>query len=257
MAFKRQKVNILGVSVDDISLDSALKSILSLAKAKNRGKVVVTVNSEFVMLARRNPQFMRILNGADLALADGQWIVNSKLILGGREHDRVTGVDLIEKLCSLSSEKAIRVGFLGGFGSVADRVSKRQEEANKGLRVAFSMAGDPTIGHDLRLKTAISKFGRVDILFVAYGMGQQEFWIERMKDKLDVGVFIGVGGAFDYISGVKKRAPKFMQSAGMEWLWRLIWEPSRVWRMRVLPLFAILVFGNFLKNGQKIFFDKN
>src|SRR3990167_1447893 len=106
---ERRKVNILGVNVDDICEVDAVKSVLKLAEGKDRGKVVATVNSEFVMMAQRDPDFAQILNNANLALADGQWIVNSKLILGGKEHDRVTGVDLIEKVCEMSANKAIRV----------------------------------------------------------------------------------------------------------------------------------------------------
>ena len=244
---KRHKINILGVDVDDISQSNAVKSVLKLAGSRNKGKFVATVNTEFVMMARRDPDFARILTSADLALPDGQWVVNSKLILGGREHYRVSGVDLVEKVCQMSAEKAVRVGFLGGFGGVANEVAKRQKEANPNLKVVVSMAGDPTIGQDSKLKSAISRFGRIDILFVAYGMGCQELWIDRVKNKLNVGVFIGVGGAFDYISGAKRRAPKLMQKFGLEWLWRLVMEPARIWRMRVLPIFVILVFGQFLK----------
>ncbi|MDP2632133.1 MAG: WecB/TagA/CpsF family glycosyltransferase, partial [Candidatus Curtissbacteria bacterium] len=193
--------------------------------------------------------------------------------LGGREHERVTGVDLIEKLCVKSAEKAISVGFLGCFGGVAETVSKRQKEQNPGLKVVFASSGDPAIGYDLRLKKELLGVGRIDILFVAYGMGQQEFWIERNRrslssnknrhslssnrhslssnrhslssNRLDVGVFIGVGGAFDYLSMVKMRAPRQLQNIGLEWLWRLLMEPARIWRMRVLPVFAILVIGQF------------
>ena len=253
--FKRHKIDILGVSVDDISERDAIKSVLKLAQSKRGGKFVATVNSEFVMMARRDMEFAKILNSADLALPDGQWIVNSKLILGGREHDRVAGVDLVENVCISVANEAIRVGFLGGFGGVANEVAKRQRKANPNLKVAFSMAGNPTMGLDSRLKSAILQFGRVDILFVAYGMGKQEFWIERMKNKLNVGVFVGVGGAFDYISGVKARAPKFMQKLGFEWLFRLAMDPVRVWRMRVLPIFAVLVFWQFLKIFKKRIFD--
>jgi len=88
-------------------------------------------------------------------------------------------------------------------------------------------------------------------LFVAYGMGQQEFWIERMRGKLNVGVFIGVGGAFDFIADVKKRAPKYVQNLGFEWLWRLWLEPIRIRRMRVLPLFLLLMMGEALRKKLK------
>jgi len=240
------RIDILGVAVDDFTFDEAISGILKLAERKNRGSYVVTVNSEFVMMARRNREFARILAGADLALADGKWVVFSKLILGGRAHDRITGVDLVEKLCARCAKKPIRIGFLGGFTHVAKTLAKRQKSLNPNLKVVFAEAGDPAIGYDLRLKSQLNRFGRVDILFVAYGMGKQEKWVQRMKS-LDVGVFIGVGGAFDYLADVKRRAPKLWQVWGMEWLWRLILEPARIWRMRVLPAFFVLVLGQFIK----------
>ncbi|OGD93007.1 hypothetical protein A2697_05110 [Candidatus Curtissbacteria bacterium RIFCSPHIGHO2_01_FULL_41_44] len=247
----RPRINVLGVEVDDISQRKAVGTILEMAGDKEGGKYVVTVNSEFVMLAGRDPIFLKILNGADLAVADGQWLVWAKLIFGGKEHDRVTGVDLVEKLCERCAKKAISVGFLGGFGSVAEMAAKRQKSKNPTLPVVFADSGDPTMGQDSRLKKRFLAIGRVDILFVAYGMGQQEFWIKRNKNSLDVGVFIGVGGAFDYLSMVKKRAPMWLQGAGFEWLWRLMAEPWRAKRMlRVFPLFWVLVFWQWFKNLQ-------
>lgn len=251
-----RKVNILGIEVDDISLKFALDAIIKMAAGEKRGKYVVTVNSEFVMLARRNREFCRILNNADLALADGVGVVWAKLIFGGKEHDRIAGVDLVEKLCEISAKKAIVVGFLGGFGDLANMVKVRQIFKNPGLKVVFADPGDPAMGYDLRLKRQLAARGGVDILFVAYGMGQQEFWIDRVKSQLPVGVFIGVGGAFDYLSMVKKRAPGAAQRSGFEWLWRLILEPRRAWRMRVLPIFAILVFLAWFRKNLTIF-DKN
>lgn len=250
MVLKRRKINVLDVNVDDISQELAVDAIVKMAKSRKKGQYVVTVNSEFVMLAKRDPKFRRILNGADLAVADGQWVVWAKLIFGGKEHDRVTGVDLVEKLCEVCSKKSITVGFLGGFGDVAEKVSKRQVIEHPGLKVVLSEPGDPAIGYDLKLKEKISAKGGVDILFVAYGMGQQEFWIERVRNKLQVGVFIGVGGAFDYLAGVKTRAPKLFQNLGVEYLWRLAMEPSRARRMlRVFPLFWVLVLFAGLRRG--------
>lgn len=262
MAIKRQannkvivRVDVCGVKIDDISLSDAIKRIFLLAASGKKGHQVVTVNSEFVMLARRDPNFSEILEKADLALADGMFVVISKLIFGGKIQGRITGVDLVNEVSRQSVKKAVRIGFLGGFSGVADRLSKRQQKNNPGIKIVLAIPGDPAIGYDLKLREEISAVGRIDILFVAYGMGQQEFWIERNRKYLDVGVFIGVGGAFDYIAGVKRRAPVFMQNIGMEWLWRLIYEPTRVWRMRVLPAFFFLVvfrwfskIFTFLKN---------
>ncbi len=240
-------IHVLGVKVGDINEKTAISRILTLAKDTRGHHYVVTVNSEFVMFARRDPNFARVLESADLALADGTGVVLAKLILGGKAQSRVTGVDVVDKLCRQSAKRAIRVGFLGGFGGVASDVSKRQKAKFPGLKVVFTESGNPTMGQDLRLRKAISAAGRIDILFVAFGMGKQEFWISRNIKRLNIGVAIGVGGAFDYISLVKKRAPKLMQTVGMEWLWRLVTEPVRIWRMRVLPVFAVVVIGQFLR----------
>lgn len=264
MALKRQvnnkvdnstipKINIFGVKVADISSQNAVLEVLKLAKPENRGKYVVTVNSEFVMKARRDANFAKILSNADLALADGWWVVQSRLISGGKEQDRLTGVDLVEMVCKEAADKAIRVGFLGGFGSVANDVAKRQKTRLTSLKVVMAEPGDPSKEADLRLKQHFLEIGRVDVLFVAYGMGKQEFWIDRMRKSLDVGVFIGVGGAFDYLSGRKKRAPKILQNLGFEWLWRLLLEPTRIWRQRIIPVFFLMILTKLIKSK----FSKN
>lgn len=257
MDLKRQKIDILGVKVDDISEKAALDEIWALATDKKRHHYAVTVNSEFVMLAYRNEDFARIINESDLSLPDSAGVVLAKLILGGKEKNRVTGVDLIDKICAKSQGLPIRIGFLGGFHNVADVVKKRQLQKFPKYNIVFAKEGNPTIGHDLRLRKAINSAGGIDVLFVAYGMGQQEFWIKRNIGYINVGLAIGVGGAFDYLAKIKPRAPFLTQKLGLEWLWRLSIEPSRAWRMRVLPVFAVLVVGQlFLQNVQNVFKKK-
>lgn len=249
------KISVFGVDVDDISLDEAAKMIVNLAGSGQREKYVVTVNAEFVMKAKKDHKFAKILANADIAVADGWWVAFSKLIMGGHAQGRITGVDLIETVCKLSGNKPIGVGFFGGFGGVAAEVAKRQKLASPSLKVVYYGPGDDTTSSNLRLKVPKSLSRRIDILFVALGMGKQEFWIEKWAKKLDVGVFIGVGGAFDYIAGVKKRAPKFLQENGLEWLWRLILEPKRLWRQRTLPIFFLMVMSEIFR--QKFFPKKN
>lgn len=253
--WKVPKIDILRVKVDDISKNFAIDRIIELSGDKEKSHYVVTINSEFVMLARHNRQFFDILANADLALPDGAGVVFSKRIFGGKVQDRVTGVDLVDQICARIRNRPVRVGFLGGFDDVAEIVAKRQKIKNPGLRVVIARPGDPSIGYDLRLKKMISAVGRVDILFVAYGMGQQEFWIKRNKNRLNIGVFIGVGGAFDYLSMVKKRAPFVFQRWGMEWLWRLLMEPQRIVRMRVLPVFLVLVLWSWIFKNLKSLFN--
>lgn len=252
MDLKRQKINILGVGVDDISFDDAILRILELAQDKRECHYVVTVNAEFVMLARRDKNFKKVLDGADLAVADGWWVVWAKKIMGGCVYTKISGVDVVEKVCEAASGKAITVGFLGGWDGIAKALEKRQNAKYSELKIVMAESGEATIGkeeaflHDLKLK------GRIDVLFVAYGMGKQEFWLQRNLSKFDVGVAIGVGGAFDYLAGKKTRAPLFMRNNGLEWLWRLIMEPWRAKRMsRVFPMFWILVIGSWFLGTYK------
>lgn len=244
---KFPRIDVFGVGIDDVGSKEAISAICEVAKLHGRGRYAVTVNSEFIMMAHRNREFARILAKSDLAVADGWWVAISKLISGGKEQDRIAGVDLIENVCKISAEKAIRVGFLGGFGGVAEEVARRQVEKYPGLKVAFAKPGEPTIRYDLRLKREIDAVGRIDILFVAYGMGKQEFWIDRNRQKLNIGLYIGVGGSFDYLAGVKKRAPVFMQNLGFEWLWRLVFDPARIWRQRIIPIFFLMILVKFWK----------
>jgi len=246
-----KKIDICGVFVDDLSKEGAVEKIFSLAKGK-RGNLVVTVNSEFVMLARRNPRFSQILRKAELALADGGWVAFLKLILGGNARNRITGVDLVDLVCKQSAKRPVRIGFLGGFGSVAETVAKRQKIKYPGLNVVFFEAGDPSTNYDSKIRTKLARAGRIDVLFVAFGMGKQEFWMERNRNFANIGVFIGVGGAFDYLSGIKRRAPRLLQAIGLEWLWRLLMEPARIWRMRVLPAFFVLSLFFVISKKLKI-----
>lgn len=257
-AFKRQrrkapirKINILGVGVDDVTDKEAIDEVLAMSTDKKRHHFAVTVNPENIMLSHRNADFARIIKESDLSVPDGAGVVLSKLILGGKAHSRITGTDLMDKLCAISADKPIRIGLLGGFGNVAEIVKKRQIEKYPGVRIVFAQEGNPTIGHDLKLREDINRVSGIDLLFVAYGMGQQEFWIKRNIKSIDVGLAIGVGGAFDYLAEIKVRAPKIFQKSGLEWLWRLTLEPSRAWRMRVLPLFILKVtFQWFVQNVQ-------
>src|SRR3989344_7309073 len=164
LPLKRHKIDILGVGVDDFSQKEALDAILKLARDQKSPHYVVTVNSEFVMLAQKNKHFADILQKADLALADGWWVAASKLILGGSGREKIAGVDLVENLCKEAGKRAIRVGFLGGFGSVAQRAAERQKMRFPKLEVVFAGSGDPAIGYDLRLKNHLAKAGRIDIL---------------------------------------------------------------------------------------------
>ncbi len=251
---KINRIDVFGVGIDDLDKNGVVREILKLARAPGRGHYLVTINSEFIMLAHRNRKFAQILENSDLSVADGWWVAKSRLICGGKAQDRITGVELIEVVSKIAVDNPIRIGYMGGFGDVAAIVAKRQVKEYPGIKIVYARPGELTIGQETKLIKELDATGRIDILFVAYGMGKQEYWIEKMKDKLDIGLYIGVGGAFDFIAGKRKRAPVFLQNFGLEWLWRLLFDPVRIWRMRVLPIFFLMVVVKFLKNKfSKIF----
>jgi len=270
------KKNILGVDITDANQKEVLEYIIKdLENFKNK-LFIATPNPEFLVLANKNVDFKNVLNKADLASPDGVGIMIAAKFVGKSLKERFAGVDLVESLCSWVAEKPITVGFLGGRGGVAEKTAECLRKKHPGLKVAFvgeewpreSLVGPvglhprPTSSvalfpsgarrgpsasatrnaslPSLNTKPLIPDAG-IDILFVAFGAPKQEFWINENLDKIPVKVAIGVGGAFDYISGKVPRAPGFVRGIGLEWLFRLIVQPWRVKRQLALLQFVALV----------------
>jgi N-acetylglucosaminyldiphosphoundecaprenol N-acetyl-beta-D-mannosaminyltransferase len=200
---------------------------------------VVTVNPEFVMRAQRDGQFARVLQSADLSLPDGQGVVWAARRLGCDIREAVTGVDLVQPLAEMCARRRLRLFLLGAAPGVAMELATRLREANNGLEVS-AHSGGPGSEHDVETLHRIHDH-HADVLLVAFGAPAQELWIDRMKNRLGVSVAIGVGGAFDYLTGRVPRAPVWMRRARLEWLARLVRQPWRVRRMAVLPVYAIKV----------------
>jgi N-acetylglucosaminyldiphosphoundecaprenol N-acetyl-beta-D-mannosaminyltransferase len=229
-------VRFLGVRVDDVTIDEAVDVIAGFV-AKRTPRQVATVNPEFVMAARRDPQFKRVLEGADLCVPDGVGLTWASRLLGRRLRGRVPGVDLVWRLAAAGADAGWRLFFLGGFGGVGERTAERLHAAYPALIVAGAYEGHP---HDPEALSRVRQ-AQPDILLVAYGAPAQDLWIARYKKDLGVPASIGVGGTFDFIAGRAKRAPSWLRRIGLEWLHRLAQEPWRWRRMLALPRFAILV----------------
>jgi len=245
-------------------LDSKLTS-------KTKKYWVATVNPEFVMAtfaeasaAKRNERndFFEVLKKTNINVMDGIGLIWAKEldnrssnkfingikvgveILQGKHRDQVaSGADLMLNLGEIAAKRNLKIFFLGGFGNRAAKTAsffKKKFYLTK-EQLAWS-PGEPGIDNDQVLKE-INGFGP-DILFVAYGMKKQEFWIGNNLKNLDVGLVMGVGRSFDYYSGELKRAPKKWQKMGLEWLYSLIKEPKRIKRQLVLPKFVWKVLIN-------------
>jgi N-acetylglucosaminyldiphosphoundecaprenol N-acetyl-beta-D-mannosaminyltransferase len=201
--------------------------------------LVVTVNPEFVMRAQRDHDFARILHSADLCLPDGNGVVWAARRLGCAIREPVAGVDLVNPLAAMCVARGLRLFLLGAAPGVAAELADRLRQAHEGLEVN-AHSGGPEPEHDADTLHRIHDH-HADVLLVAYGAPAQEAWIDRLKNRLGVSVAVGVGGAFDYLTGRVPRAPLWMRRARLEWLARLARQPWRIRRMAVLPVYAIKV----------------
>lgn len=253
-ASRIETINILGVRVHRVDFTDTLAQIDAWidptiphsgvpAGARTPNFVcrqICTVNPEFVIDAYRDPTFAAVLARVDLCVPDGVGILWAARWLGTPLRERVTGSDGIYRICERAAVCGWRVYFLGAAPGVAETTAAILQGRYPGLQVAGTHSGSPstTDWPDIlwRLQAA-----QPDILFVAYGHPRQDFWIDQHRAALPVKVAIGVGGAFDFVAGVRRRAPRWMQRLGLEWLHRLIHEPWRWRRMTKLPFFVFLV----------------
>ncbi len=201
--------------------------------------VVATVNPEFVMRARRDPAFARVLESADLCLPDGTGVVWAARRQGCDLGGTVAGADLVRPLASTCARRGWRLFLLGAAPGVASELASWLRGADPTLQVA-AHSGDPDPAGDAETLKLIHEH-RTDVLLVAFGAPKQELWIDRLKQRLGGAVAIGVGGTFDDLTGRVPRAPAWMRKVGLEWLYRLVRQPWRITRMAVLPVYALEV----------------
>lgn len=248
------KVEILGVKIDNLSLQEVLEKINQFLDSKNQ-HYIVTPNPEFLLAAQKDQNFKEILNYADIACADGIGLIKAAKFLGKRLQ-RVTGVDLIWSICELAEQNNYSVYFLGALDLVAAAAAEVLQQNFPNLKVVGAESGGEIIDPGQTDSDLLNRINdaKPKIIFVAFGQVKQEKWIFYHLDRLPaVKLAIGVGGAFDYFSGAVSRAPAFLRRLGLEWLYRLIRQPSRFQRIiNAVIVFPILIIKKrFLSNAQK------
>jgi N-acetylglucosaminyldiphosphoundecaprenol N-acetyl-beta-D-mannosaminyltransferase len=246
MVNPQESVYVLGVRVDRLSEQQALDTIDQMIAhyRTNKGQIVckqiITVNPEFVMMAQRNENFRVAINQAALVLADGMGVVWATHYMGRPVSERITGTDTLAALAQRCAARGYRLYLLGAAPGVADAAGRRLQEMAPGLEIAGTYAGSPAPDEEDEIIERIHA-AEADVLCVAYGAPAQDLWIWRNLSRLPLAVAMGVGGAFDFIAGRQRRAPRVMQRLGFEWLYRLYREPWRWRRMLALPRFAVQV----------------
>lgn len=232
------RVDILGVGFDRVALVDAVAEIERRLDDGER-TFVITANPEFVMLCRQDREVAAIASRADLVVPDGTGVVVAARLLGDPLPGRAPGRLLVDRLAALASERGLSLFLLGAGAGIAERAAARLRLRHPELRVAGTYAGSADDDGDVvpRIRVAAP-----DIVLVAFGMPRQERWIARNLEALpSLKIAVGVGGSLDYLAGAAKAPPAIVHAVGLEWLWRLLRDPKRWRRQRVLPRFALLV----------------
>nr|WP_044199057.1 WecB/TagA/CpsF family glycosyltransferase [Oscillochloris trichoides] len=228
----RKLLVVLGVPVDNLTMEEALNrcdEFIAIGRATGRTHQIATVNADFVVNSLHDPELQRILQEADMATADGMPLVWGSRLLGGPLPGRVTGADMVPALAHRAAQKGYSIFFLGAREGIAAKAADILQRRNPGMRIAGILSPPPRslLEMDQSVVDAV-KAAKPDILLVAFGNPKQEKWIRMHAHELHVPICIGVGGTFDMIVGVTKRAPDWMQRIGLEWAYRLSQEPQRL-----------------------------
>lgn len=234
-------ISVLGVRFDLVGFHQAVGIVCDWLR-DNKKRYIATPNPEFVVAAQKDDKFKQILNDSDLSITDGRGIQIAARFLGLPIPQRITGTDFMQELCEKFSEARIPIFLLGGKNGAAEKCAEKLKENFTSLQISGIFEGEASEAGDRETVNAINETD-AQAVFVAYGVPKQEMWIARNLLKLTkIKAAMGVGGAFDYISGEISRAPIFMRKMGLEWLWRLIKQPKRFRRIfRAVIVFPLLV----------------
>jgi N-acetylglucosaminyldiphosphoundecaprenol N-acetyl-beta-D-mannosaminyltransferase len=236
---------ILGMRVDATSYGHAAAGVLRWASlGESRYICISTVNN--VIEARDDPRYGEVMEGADLVTPDGMPLVWGLRLLGVPGASRVYGPDLMPLVCEKAAEQGIPIGFYGGAPDVLEELTARLTRRFPSLEIAYSWSPPfrpLTREEEAQVVEDVNRSG-ARILFVGLGAPKQERWMAAHRGRVRA-VMLGVGAAFDFLAGRKRQAPKQIQALGLEWLYRLVHEPRRLWRRylyrnpRYVALFAV------------------
>ena len=237
------RTDILGVGFDDLTLEEAVARGTAFLE-EDRFHYVVTPNPELVDRASREGAFREALNGADLVLPDGIGVIYAARILGRPLKGRCPGIDFASGLMASMAAGGKRLYLLGAKPGVAEAAARNLEARDPGLSICGTHDGyfqeDGPVVEEIRRSGA-------DAVFVCLGAPKQEYWMREHGPATGARLMAGLGGSLDVFAGVVERAPESWQKMGLEWLYRLMKEPSRIGRMARLPLFLASALGERCK----------
>ena len=242
------KISVASTDFHNVTMEEAVTCIVQMAQKTEKPRYVCTGNLDHLVTLERDPEFRAIYAQSDLTLADGKPVVLLSHLAGGEPlRERVTGSDLFWELARASSVTGLRLFFLGGAECAADAAKDAVLRRYPAAVVCGTYCPPREVfrteAEQARIREQV-RAAEADILFVGFGAPKQEKWIAANKDLLGVPVCIGVGGSFEMAAGLVRRAPVWMQNAGLEWAYRFLQEPTRLWQryfVRDLPFLLVLV----------------
>lgn len=245
---------VLDFPITALRLDDQIRTMLRWAIA-HESKTVCVANVHMLMEAYWNPDFGTVLKNADLVTPDGMPVVWMMKLLGVKYQDRVAGIDILQASCALAQESNVSVYFMGSQTEILSRMRERLTQEFPNLKIA-AMEPLPfrplTPTEDKALIERINSSG-AGLVFVCLGCPKQENWMAQHKDRIQA-VMVGLGGAFPVYAGLHKRAPRMVRDLGLEWLYRWVQEPRRLWRRytKTIPPFLWLAFKQLLTSTSLI-----
>ena len=231
------KETVLGVKVNTENYDGLMKEVFNRIEKKDKA-LIVAINPEKIIKSKNDPALKELLNNAEIQIPDGIGVILASKIQKGQIRARVTGVDMMLRLCEEAANRNKSIFLYGGKPGVANQAKAKLESLFPSIKVVGTQDGyekDPQKVND-RINEA-----EPEILFVAMGSPKQENWINENREELYPTIYQGVGGSFDVLAGTVKRAPAIFQKLGLEWFYRLLKEPKRLKRQLALPLFLLEV----------------
>lgn len=231
------KETVLGINVNTEGYDELMELAFERIEKKQKA-LVVAINPEKIIKAKEDPALKKLLNEAEFQIPDGIGVILASKIQKGQIRERVTGVDMMMKLCEEASKRGKPIFLYGGKPGVADAAKAKLESLFPSIEIVGTQDG-----YEKNEQKVIDRINKAqpDLLFVAMGSPKQENWINANRDQLHPTIYQGVGGSFDVLAGTVKRAPEIFQKFGLEWFYRLLKEPKRIKRQIALPLFLLEV----------------
>jgi N-acetylglucosaminyldiphosphoundecaprenol N-acetyl-beta-D-mannosaminyltransferase len=239
---------LLGCPFDRVTMHAAVERCLQWCLAPRAPHTVITANAAILCMMRRQPELHAACRRGDLVLADGMSVVWTGRLAGVDFPERVPGVELTERLLAAAALHGLRAYFLGARPEVVAALARRCVRDHPGLVVAGYRDGYFAPGEHDQIVEDIRR-AAPHMLFVGMPSPFKETWCERHRAALDVPVIMGVGGSFDVLAGYVRRAPRTLQSMGMEWSWRLAMEPRKMWKRYLLTNseYLVLAAGEIVK----------